>query len=167
MTEPTRVSRDVLDLLRRGEHVDLELLTRAGDGTYGYEAAAIVSGQTNASQAATYFARLLEKPPVDRPRDYRFSLEELLAVRVSTVDDVDDDFRAWLLGTLPRVFSSPEPPDLVGVWAEDGVGPGAWLACGLVSLEEAVELASEVTPDALRVVDVARARADLEELLPC
>lgn len=166
MTEPTPVPRDVIDRLRRGEHVELGPVEPDDDGTFGFWAVALVSGRTNASATATYYARLLEKPELEHPREHRFELEDLLAVLIASEDDVDDDFRAWLLGTLPPILRSGA--GYLAVWAEDRVGDGAWLGAIVDGPEHVLELAEELGGAlTFRLIDVGQARARLEEVLPC
>lgn len=127
-------------------------------GTYGYETAALAAGRSNPTATAIYFAKLLGRDVPHPVRTMRFTLEELLAIFVAR--ELEEDFRTWLLATIPEALFYRIPPALV-IWPNDELGPGPWLAATADSLEDGGATIIGT------LVDLATARAELEEVLSC
>ena len=111
MTEPTPVSRDVLDRLRRGEHVDVDEL----------EEEPVVTRSLKKKTRAHYFELVLEGKKTFEVRalaDHEVALLEAGALlQLLEVDDRGVLTGRELLARVPYVLGGDELRDLIGdVW---------------------------------------------------
>lgn len=115
--------------------------------------------------SVTRWARRLGHDDVGVGGDHEFSLEELLLVRL--VDDVEVDFRDWLIETLATMPTHLLERGYLYVWPCDELGPGPWLLTHLETGEDLRDLIVDLDHTSALYFDLALARAELEEVLSC
>lgn len=146
--------------------IDLELF--GGD-----HLRAIIGAPPDDRAVVSRWASYLGHPPVGNGSgpDYRhqFTRDELLRVVLAQQHDLelDLDFRAWFLEVLSSSPIHLEHATYLYVFPNDAIGSGPWLLTVVDTPEDLRDAILELGYTSSLYFDVARARAEIEELLPC